>query len=557
MPLYYYGPSEIPPPPANCTTPDGANGLLTQLNSNSFKETRQTEESYYYTRNPSINSANYILTRIQNAAGSTWTLNHDSSWHLQSASDPQNRLCTFTRKPVSGLYQKIIDPFNRITTTIFESIFDGVHLINVINHVEYPDSRRITFTYLTQEYEVVRPTLNQIIYPNLGRFTNYYYFNGFLNTFLYRVISPLSARTTYLWEFNGGLPYTLAVTDPNKNRTTYTFFGTDITTGPYDIRVLDPLTNITTILKDGARPGTIIDPLGNRATISYLTMTNTLNDRRMNTVTLPSGGIFTFGYNIDDRVTLLFDENGNRSTLIWDDNGNRIGVVDVLGQRTSYTYTLLNQVQSEINPLLEITSFIYNSFGQVIAQINPLGHRTTNTYSSYGQLIRQQDPLNRITSMQYDIMNRITLLTDPNGGETQYFYDVNGTDLQSVINPAAERSTYLYDLAGQLSQFIDPMNGRMTYSYDPAGNLISLANQNNEMTTYRYDGCNRRISSITPLGFRTSYAYNAGSYLTSTQNPDLTTTGVRYTVDEGFWPPSMETAIEHPTRTTSSATGRP
>ena len=501
--------------PPSYTTPDGANGSLQKIGSN-YLETRATGETYKY--NPTF------LSRIQSAAGSTWTISHDGSALLRRVIDSQARLTSFTWSPSSDVL-RVLDPTNRATTLLFTTFGGGW---KNPTGIRYPDGRRVSMTYRLNSAGNAW-TINRLEYPSGGIFTNRYQFLG--TSAYYDLITPLSQRLTYLWHFTltGPTPFYLRVFDASLNKTTYTYTGA--VGGPYNIRIVDPLLNTTTIMRDGRRPGVIVDPLGSRATISYKTMTNTLGDRRMSAVTLPMGGRFTFDYDSNDRVKQLFEENGNRATLVWDGNGNRKAIIDALGQRTSFTYNALNQVQSEINPLGERTTSVYNTLGQVVATINPLGFRTTNTYSAYGQLILQEDPLNRITSMQYDSMNRLTRMTDAAGGRTLYFYDANGTAIQSIINPANERRTYIYDLAGQLKATIDPLLGRTTNSYDIAGNLITTENEENETTNHRYDACNRRTSTLTPLDFRTSFNYNAASYLTSTAEPDGSTTQVRYTAD--------------------------
>ena len=56
------------------------------------------------------------LLTIQNPAGSTWTVNYDSSHRVSSVADPFTRRTTFNYSGSSGKITGILDPFGRITS---------------------------------------------------------------------------------------------------------------------------------------------------------------------------------------------------------------------------------------------------------------------------------------------------------------------------------------------------------------------------------------------------------------------------------------------------------
>jgi RHS repeat-associated protein len=135
-----------------------------------------------------------------------------------------------------------------------------------------------------------------------------------------------------------------------------------------------------------------------------------------------------------------------------------------------------------------------------------------------GRTIRITNPLGQATRYEYNALNRVTAVVDALGNRTSFTYDLNG-NLLSVPDARGQKTQYSYDSMDRLSSRTDPLGGRETYTYDLGGNLDTYTDRRGIVTTYKYDELNRRIF----VGFGTqpgptyestvSYTYDAANRL--------------------------------------------
>jgi YD repeat-containing protein len=71
-------------------------------------------------------------------------------------------------------------------------------------------------------------------------------------------------------------------------------------------------------------------------------------------------------------------------------------------------------------------------------------------------------------------------------------------------NARKQRTTTVYDTAGESIAGIDPLNRRSTTVYDLAGRTLANVNPLNQRTTTVYDAAGESIARIDPLARRTS-----------------------------------------------------
>src|SRR5262249_40401666 len=89
------------------------------------------------------------------------------------------------------------------------------------------------------------------------------------------------------------------------------------------------------------------DGNGNRTTLLYTTLPDRTS--RLHVLIDALGGRYTLGY-AGGQLRLLIDQVSQRATLVWDDNDNRIGLIDPLGQRTSFLFNESGQNSAVIDP---------------------------------------------------------------------------------------------------------------------------------------------------------------------------------------------------------------
>jgi YD repeat-containing protein len=180
----------------------------------------------------------------------------------------------------------------------------------------------------------------------------------------------------------------------------------------------------------------------------------------------------------------------------------------------------------------------------------------TYTYDGRGNLLTAADASGTIT-LDYGDPNHpdlATKITYPDGRSLRFAYNSSGRRTQSVDQDEFT-TDYLYDGLGRLQKLTDASgnlivqytyglageltrkdlgNGtRTTYQYDLAGNLLRLVNLApdhatvNSQVDYAYDALGR-CTSMTTGGVTTNFGYDAGGQLVSMTTPGRT---IRYVYD--------------------------
>ncbi|GGH66650.1 hypothetical protein GCM10011318_04840 [Phaeocystidibacter marisrubri] len=95
---------------------------------------------------------------------------------------------------------------------------------------------------------------------------------------------------------------------------------------------------------------------------------------------------------------------------------------------------------------------------------------------------------------------------------TRFVYDELG-QLDTVIDPANQKTTYQYDWVGRMIEEVHPDRGRTTNTYDLGGNLVSVSTEGtresitNGQITFDYD-LNRLVGKKMPAGSSNEDLYN-------------------------------------------------
>ncbi len=109
-------------------------------------------------------------------------------------------------------------------------------------------------------------------------------------------------------------------------------------------------------------------------------------------------------------------------------------------------------------------------------------NRTTFVYDAAGQKTVQIDPLSRRTTSAYDAAGRQDLRIDARGNRTTYAYDADD-QLLSRAYPDATRATFSYDAVGNRTTMQDA-NGVFTYTYDNLNQTNTVFNPAGKNITY-------------------------------------------------------------------------
>ncbi len=209
--------------------------------------------------------------------------------------------------------------------------------------------------------------------------------------------------------------------------------------------------------------------------------------------------------------------------------GGTTAVADGLGQVVTDTYTTLNTLAGQLNPLGDTTEQSFDANFQLQSDTDELGHTTGYEWSDDGaNLTAITDALSQTTSLAYDTLNNTTAITDTRGFTTTFAY--TGTLLTRSTDALQKSTLYTYTTAadapqpaGLLTEATDPLGHTTTYTYNEFGQVVTMTDPVGSVTTYGYDNLGRVVTTTTAAGTAlaqvTLTGYDAaGRVLTTTAN---------------------------------------
>lgn len=375
----------------------------------------------------------------------------------------------------------------------------------------------------------------------------------------------LGRRTTFGYDGHGNLT---AQCDPLGRCTTMTYDGEGrllATTGPggasvsfeYDaagnsIAEVDPRSGRSTFSYDAV--GNLLqvtDPAGQVRRFTYDVGDELLTEAlgaapptryeydvlgRLTRMTNPAGEWVTFAYDSLGRTTSQTDALGRTTRYEYDAVGNLTATIDASGARSATIYDAVNRPVQITDALGETTEVAYDPMGNVAAVTDPLGAVTRIAYDGLGRPIRVTGADGSVTRTEYRPTGEVARTIDPEGGITTYEHDPAG-QLTSVVeprgnvaggDPAAHRTTFVYDLDGDLVETIDPLGGVTRAEHDVTGNVTRVVDAEGRATRYEYDAVSRVVAVEASDGAVTRYEYDGSGDLVRRTDPRGNVTSYLY-----------------------------
>ena len=213
----------------------------------------------------------------------------------------------------------------------------------------------------------------------------------------------------------------------------------------------------------------------------------------------PKGNVTTKEYDRAGRLKAV-TVDGKTTTYSYLDNGARDSVVYSGGAREDYTYyadgllhTLTNKKAD--GSIIDTYSYTYDAAHNQITKTDAKG----------------------TTSYTYDMLNRLETVAEPNGTKTTYTYDKAGnreTETVKLGNDTA-LNTYSYNEQNRLMQITTKQNGTLAtttaYAYDNNGNQLTTTVNGTVTVTNNYDNRNQLIRTVTG-GSAVENLYNGEGY---------------------------------------------
>ena len=303
----------------------------------------------------------------------------------------------------------------------------------------------------------------------------------------------------------------------------------------------------------------------------------------------------TFGYNDRNQLVSYCDLNGTTTRYTYDSNsmpysktvGNRteyyiyvggklIESTDSNGNKTTFEYNALNQVERQIKSVTVITYSedwaenvlppveIGGTELPIDRELYPVEqketHTTKYTYDNKGNVLSITDSENNTITRTYDGNSLMTSETDANGNTTFYSYNGNmkleyvtfcdGTYIyygydgedrvtsvrdqrgntsyteydkagRATLQSDAEKNTteYTFDNVGNILSVLDSDGGVTEYTYDANGNVLTVKDTLGNITTNTYDRFDRLLTSTNAMGGVTSYTNTVSGNLLKVTDP--------------------------------------
>jgi YD repeat-containing protein len=428
-----------------------------------------------------------------------------TKWRITGVTDLDNNSLTYTYSTVSGL-TTLIDKVTSANGEITQLIYNATKQLTQINVI---NSSSVTTTRIRYTYESTATT---------ARLTS-------VSTDLTPSDGTIADGKTYTtsYTYDGTSKRIASITNGDGSKVSFTYE----TSGSFRLLTISGyashssvIDNTTTLNYTSATTTTVTNT--NNAGTSLVTTLTYDTNKQLTNILGPSGSgqNTSYTYNGNGDITQVTDSRGNWTKYTYDAQGNQLTQQDNLGNTIVRTY---DSTATGFNQLL--TETVYTGVDATPGDATVAGTGTAQTtrytYDSKNHVRYTISPEGRVTEYRYSPTNgQLTsthqyiehLFTTPgNQTETQM-----NTWLTAAIKSKSQRTDYLYDARGQLSETVvytkvnatsgnegngmaDGTQMRTQYVYDQSGNLkqtidargVASATANDYMTSYSYDGLNR------------------------------------------------------------------
>lgn len=275
-----------------------------------------------------------------------------------------------------------------------------------------------------------------------------------------------NADGTYTRSFKSGLTQTFSstgqlttITDPNGNKTTLTYSGSDLTT------ITDPTGRAITITSTGGRINSIKDPAGRTTTFTY-------TSNLLSSITDPAGNSWNYTYDANGMMIQKTNPAEYQSSNVFGATGKNISSTDPEGKTKTISYDSASTSTVTEKDGSTWTRTYDPIINAPTATADPLGNITTKTFDTKGNLLTITTPDGRTTSYTYDSNNNTLTETDPLGKTTSYTYNSLGQVL-TATDPDAHTTSNRYDAKGNLLQITDPAGAKTVFTYNTKGKILN------------------------------------------------------------------------------------
>jgi RHS repeat-associated protein len=204
-----------------------------------------------------------------------------------------------------------------------------------------------------------------------------------------------------------------------------------------------------------------------------------------------------------------------------DAGGTLSGIIDPLGNRSSFTRDLLGNILNATSPTGAQTSYSYDAASRLVRVTRASGAEVHLTWDNEGNLTRYRDELGHETRLEYTGIGELAKRTNPDGTTVTCRYD-GEERLASVTNERGETIRITRDEAGRITGRTDYRGNLTRYQWDAAGTLAQQIDPLGNVTAYSHDPLGRITEKLFSDGSKEEYRYDANGNLVKHQNGTIT-----------------------------------
>lgn len=474
------------------------------------------------------------MSAATNALGKYTLFNHCTCGALSSIQDAAGNVTTFNR-----------DNLSRATNIVYANDYSVTRQFNAIGQVTNSvDSAGVSVTNWFDNQGLplaISNSLGQVqmmAYDNLNRVTNEVDANGVsvtitydnLNRVLTRVYPNGSGETN---GYTANVPGPTAYTNQLGNVWTYAYdaayrktneVALGIYTNSYSYDGLGDLLTLT-------------DGNGNTTSWNYDQF-----GRVTNKVDATNNVIFTFAYDVNNRLTNRWTPMSSNTVYAYDSVGNLTNISYTHSPAVGFAYDALNRLTNMVDAV-GATAYTYDPSGLLLTEDGPWADDTVSyTYQNNLRKAMSIGAPNASAWNQtygYDSAERLTSVTSPagaftytlgamgtaspliqklllpNGAYVTNHYDnmarLLGTYLRNSSGVNLDTDDYVYNQGGQRTQQVFTAGNYMNYTYDNIGELQTatglepggVTNRMQEQLGYTYDPAGNLIKQTNNTVIRT------------------------------------------------------
>ena len=196
-------------------------------------------------------------------------------------------------------------------------------------------------------------------------------------------------------------------------------------------------------------------------------------------------------------LTTLYEiryADGTEEAFTYDANGNLETHTLDTGFVLTYGYDSMDRIVEITGSEGERKSYTYDALGNVTSMTDGEGNITRYAYTLSGQLAKVTDALGNETEYQYDACDRLTEIRQYGAeGSLKEDTEISGMDAdfleaerQNGRKRRCQITRYTRDLRGQVTETVDALGQKETYTYDKKGQLLGKLDKEGYLTKYAY-----------------------------------------------------------------------